>query len=149
MDRIDDPRTHPFDYEGVFSQAYALYQQGFRYYFTGEEEEVLREHNRRFETPKPEEDLIDYYFRLPTEAEVGEVLPVTVAQQIVCTPTNRVSTDALARAFSNLGYEYAGNGSGYRLVRRTEEERKQRACSLAYEARYGIKQLKTDDDDHS
>lgn len=139
IDRIDDPRTHPVDYEGVYSQAYALYRQGFRYYFSEAEEEVLKEHNRRFETPRPEEDLIDYYFRKPKDAEVGEVLPVTVAQQIVCTPSNRVTTDALARAFSNLGYEYAENGNGYRLVQRKKEEREQRACSLAYEARYGIR----------
>ena len=146
IDRIDDPRTHPFDYENVYSQAYALYRQDFRYYFSEAEEEVLREHNQHFETPKPEEDLIDYYFRKPIGAELGEVLPVTIAQQIVCTPSNRVSTDALARAFEKLGFEYARNGSGYRLVRRTEEERKQRACSLAYETRYGIGSTKEDDE---
>ena len=106
---------------------------------------MLRGHNKRFETPRPEEDLIDYYFRKPGDTEVGEVLPVTIAQQIICTPSNRVSTDALARAFSALGYEFAENGGGYRLVRRTEEERKQRACSLAYEARYGIKSQADDD----
>ena len=145
IERIDDPRTHPIDYEGVYSQAYTLYRQGFRYYFTEAEEEVLKEHNQRFETPRPEEDLIDYYFRKPNEMEIGEVLPVTIAQQIVCTPSNRVGTDALARAFEKLGYECAGNG-GYRLVRRTDEERKQRACSLAYEARYGIKSGKDGDD---
>ena len=125
--------------------AVAVHAVRVRYYFTEEEEEVLREHNQRFETPNPEEDLIDYYFRQPTGAELGEVMPVTIAQQIVCTPSNRVSTDALARAFEKLGFEYAGNGGGYCLVRRTEEERKQRACSLAYEARYGLKSDKDDD----
>ena len=145
VDRIDDPRMHPIDYENVYSQAYALYQQGFRYYFTEEEEEVLKKHNQRFETPRPEEDLIDYYFRRPGDTEVGEVLPVTIAQQIACTPSNRVSTDALARAFSALGYEYVENGGGYRLVQRSKEEREQRACSLAYEARYGIKSQADDD----
>ena len=144
VDRIDDPRMHPIDYEGVYSQAYALYQQGFRYYFTEEEEEVLKQHNQRFETPRPEEDLIDYYFRKPGDNEVGEVLPVAIAQQIVCTPSNRVSADALARAFESLGYECAGNG-GYRLVQRSKEEREQRACSLAYEARYGIRSRADDD----
>jgi len=105
---------------------------------------VLKQHNQRFETPRPEEDLIDYYFRKPSDKEVGEVLPVAIAQQIVCTPSNRVSTDALARAFESLGYECAGNG-GYRLVQRSKEEREQRACSLAYEARYGIKSQADDD----
>ena len=138
IDRIDDPRTHPFDYENVYSQAYALYRQDFRYYFSEAEEEVLKEHNQRFETPKPEEDLIDYYFRKPSGAEVGEMLPPTVAAQIVSTPAVRVASDAMARALSNMGFE--GTPNGYRVVRRTDEERRQRACSLAYETRYGIRQ---------
>ena len=142
VERIDDPRTHPINYEGIYSQAYALYQQGFMYYFTEEEEKVLQQHNKRFETPRSEEDLIDYYFRKPKDSEVGEVLPVTIAQQIVCTSANRVTTEGLARAFSNLGYEYAENGGGYRLVQRSKEEREQRASSLAYEARHGVQSAK-------
>ena len=142
VERIDDPRTHPINYEGIYSQTYALYQQGFMYYFTEEEEKVLQQHNKRFETPRSEEDLIDYYFRKPKDSEVGEVLPVTIAQQIVCTSANRVTTEGLARAFSNLGYEYAENGGGYRLVQRSKEEREQRASSLAYEARHGVQSAK-------
>ena len=93
----------------------------------------------------------DYYAQLlgvqadRTCCGVTRAIPVTIAQQIVCTPSNRVSTDALARAFSALGYEYVENGGGYRLVQRSKEEREQRACSLAYEARYGIKSQADDD----
>ncbi len=37
---IESPLTSPFDYEGIYSQAYALYRQGFRYWF--DKNEILR-----------------------------------------------------------------------------------------------------------
>lgn len=30
--RIDDPNTHPFNYEGIYSQAYSLWKSGFKYW---------------------------------------------------------------------------------------------------------------------
>jgi len=138
---IDNPRTHPVDYEGVFSQAYALYRQGFRYYFSKEEEQVLLEHNRRFETPRPEEELIDYYFRKPKDDETGEVMPTTIAMQVVCRGTwVRTTAEAMSRAFTNLDYEYCEmeEGAGFRVIQRTDDEIRQRAVSLAYQARFGI-----------
>ncbi len=33
IERITSPREMPFDYEGIYSQAYALYQEGFQYWF--------------------------------------------------------------------------------------------------------------------
>ena len=37
FESIDSPREHPFDYEGIYSQAYALYQQSFRFWFSQQE----------------------------------------------------------------------------------------------------------------
>ena len=51
VERIDDPRLYPFNYEGIYAQAYALYRQGFRHFFTKAEEERLKTHNRAFEAP--------------------------------------------------------------------------------------------------
>ena len=44
VESIESPRDNPFDYEGIYAQAYALYRQGFRHYFSKAEEEVLNEH---------------------------------------------------------------------------------------------------------
>ena len=49
---IESPRDHPFDYTNIYAQAYALYRQGFRYWFTREEIMQLSEHNRQFEVPR-------------------------------------------------------------------------------------------------
>jgi predicted P-loop ATPase len=145
---IDSPREHPFDYPAIYAQAYGLYRQGFRYWFSQEEIRQLAHFNRHFETSHDELELVDYYFRQPTGADRGEFMPTAIAQQIVSTPGTRVSTVALGRAFSKLGFKSATNDNcrGYYVVRRTEEERRMRARSLAYESSQSDIQI-TDDTD--
>ena len=148
IESIDSPREHPFDYEGIYSQAYALYRQGFRFWFSQQEIRELSGYNYRFETPKDELDLVDYYFRRPSGADSGEFLPTAIAKQIVCTPGTQVSTIALGRAFSKLGFEQVTKEKtrGYYVVRRTDEERRMRARSLAVDASRETTQI-TDDTD--
>nr|MCR5472736.1 virulence-associated E family protein [Prevotella sp.] len=57
VESIESPRDHPFDYTGIYSQAYALYQQGFRYWFSREEILKLQEHNKKFEASRLEQEL--------------------------------------------------------------------------------------------
>ena len=136
IESIESPKEHPFDYAAIYSEAYALYKQGFQYWFSSSEIRQLAEHNRQFETPQSELELVDYYFSLPSGADKGEFMPTAIAQQIVATPGIRVNTVALGRAFSRLGFEKAivNNCRGYFVVRRNEEERRMRAHSLAYDS---------------
>lgn len=76
IESILSPREHPFNYEGIYAQAYALYKSDFRYWFTDEEIEKQNRHNRAFEAPRLEQELVDLYFRKPTEAETGEFMPI-------------------------------------------------------------------------
>ena len=148
VESIESPREHPFDYEAIYAQAYALYREGFRYWFSPKEIRQLMEHNSRFETPKDELELVDYYFSRPSGANAGEFMPTAIAQQIVSTPGTRVSTVALGRAFSKLGFEQktVNRCRGFYVVRRTDEERRMRARSLAFEAGREVTQI-TDDTD--
>ena len=145
VESIENPRDHPFDYEGIYAEAYALYRQGFCHYFTKAEEEALKEHNCQFETPKDEQELVDYYFRQPSGTDAGEFLPTAIARQIVSSPGMSVSTVALGRAFCKQGFRggVENNCRGYYVVRRTEEERRMRARSLAFDNR----QMTDDTDD--
>lgn len=68
---IDDPNTHPFNYEGIYSQAYSLWKNGFRYWFSPEEINCLKQHNSQFETPDLEKELVLTYFRCPMPGEAG------------------------------------------------------------------------------
>ncbi|MBR2236532.1 MAG: hypothetical protein IJ887_01420, partial [Prevotella sp.] len=83
VESIESPREHPFDYEGIYSQAYALYQQGFRYWFTQEEIVRLQQHNSQFEAPRMEKELVHLYFRKPVGIKGGIFMPVARAMQIV------------------------------------------------------------------
>ena len=58
---IMSPREYPFNYEGIYSQAYALYREGFQFWFSREEVLRLSAHNRQFETPRLEEELVQLY----------------------------------------------------------------------------------------
>ena len=148
VEQIESPRDHPFNYEGIYSQAYALYQEGFEYWFSPKEIRQLSEHNSQFETPKDELELVDYYFRQPIGADTGEFMPTAIAKQIVSSPGMNVSTVALGRAFKKLGFRdgIENRCRGFYVVRRPDEERRTRARSLAYEAAKNDTQI-TDDTD--
>ena len=82
VDSIMSPRMFPFNYEGIYSQARRLYRDGFQYWFSQSEIQRLNSHNRQFETPRLETELVDIYFRKPNEHETGEFMPVARAMQI-------------------------------------------------------------------
>ena len=71
VDSILSPREHPFHYEGIYAQALSLYTSGFQYWFTKEEIQELNRHNKQFETPHLEHELVDLYFRRPIDSELG------------------------------------------------------------------------------
>ena len=125
VEAITSPREVPFDYEGIYSQAYALYREGFQYWFSKAEIIRLSEHNRQFETPRLENELVSLYFRKPVGAEPGEFVSVALALQIIGAGiTQKLSTVSLGRAFVELGFERKTfrNVRGYVVVRRSAEE---------------------------
>jgi hypothetical protein len=122
---ITSPRMFPFNYEGIYSQAYRLYRDGFQFWFSQAETERLAEHNRKFETPRLEVELVQLYFRPPEGAEPGEFMPVSMAMQIVGVGiTQKLNPVWLGRAFSELGFQKktSNNVRGYVVVRRSFDE---------------------------
>ena len=149
VENIESPLSSPFDYDGIYAQAYALYRQGFRYWFDKPEIERLQRHNEAYTTSNDEEDLVAEYFRLPRGAETGEFMRTAVAKQLLSSPGMNISTVALGRAFTHLGFKSAtvNHNRGYYVVRILPEERKQRAVSLAYDAMKQQEKTNTDDTD--
>ena len=134
VESIDSPREHPFNYEGIYSQAYALYRQGFQYWFSKEETDGLTEHNRQFETPRLEHELVDIYFRPPVGNEPGEMMPVSRAMQIVSgNLTQQISAVRLGRAFMEQGFRQVRTSStrGYVVVKRPPQEIESRLRAMA------------------
>ena len=134
VESIESPLTTPFDYDGIYAQAYALYQQGFQYWFSSEEIQQLTQHNRQFETPCLEQELICQYFRRPAEREPGEFMAVSLALQIVgANITQKINSVMLGRAFRELGFkDHKSHGiRGYIVVRRSPEEMRSMRYQMA------------------
>ena len=125
VESIVSPRDHPFHYEGIYSQALALYKSGFQYWFTKDEIQELNCHNKQFETPRLEHELVDLYFRKPTDSELGEFMSVARALQIISNGiSQKLSAVNVGRAFSDLGFKRVRTNScrGFIVVCRTAEE---------------------------
>jgi len=138
VESITSPREVPFDYEGIYAQAYALYRQGYRYYFTKAEEEVLKQHNKTFETPHPEQEAISAHFHPPKDGEKGEFYTATdILGKIGYNPALRLTVEKVGSAMKALGYiTYRSNGRrGYRVVAYKPEEIEMNRRMLASEAR--------------
>ena len=134
IEHIRNPRDYPFNYEGIYAEAYRLYREGFQFWFDQDEIRRLSRHNEHYETPKQERELVDVYFRKPRELEGGEFMPVSRAMQIVGGNTVQQLSDVrLGRAFRDLGFTCKRNcqGRGYIVVCRTAEEIKARQRMLA------------------
>ena len=128
VENIDSPMTSPFNYEGIYSQAYALYRQGFRYWFDRNEILRLSQHNQQFETARSEHELIDEYFRQPVGIEGGEYLPASVILQLVGgTNMKDINATKLGRALTAMGFESKMTRGirRYCVVRRSTSEMQQ------------------------
>ena len=103
---IDSPWSHPLPYIGMYAQAYTLYRTGFRYWFDEEENAELKRHNRQFEEPCMEEELILTYLRRPEGDEPGEFLTATrIVELIGQYVRTRLSPKKVALCMNRLGFE--------------------------------------------
>ena len=138
VESIRSPRDHPFNYAGIYAQAYALYQEGFRYWFSQDEIRQLSEHNRAFETPKSAHELISKYLRMPGAGEPGQFVSATdILQMVGSNPVLRLTANQVGRAMTDLGFERVRSHGvrGYIVVPYSAEEMEVRKRMLAYDAR--------------
>ena len=137
VESIVSPRLHPFNHPGIYAQAYALYKSGYRYWFTDEEIERQNRHNSKFETPRLEQELVDLYFRKPSEGENGEFVSVARAMQIIgCNITQKLSSQKISKAFSDLGFNRlrTKHSRGFIAIIRTAEEIRNYQISQGFDA---------------
>ena len=135
VERIDNPRSHPFNYEGIYSQAYALYQEGFQYWMEEAESERMEAHTRDFRASNLAEELVDTYYRVPAEGEASIVVLVAQALLQFGHLAYGLGEAKVGRAFTNLGFKprRTATGRGYYVVQRTTDEIESRKRLLAIE----------------
>ena len=129
VDSIDSPYDTPINYVGLYAQAYALWQQGFRYWFDEEENAELELHNRNFEEPNLELELIQTYFRPPGENEVGEFYTASRIIETICVSVKTpLYPRNIAIWMNKLGYRQRrrDNMRGWNVILLTATDIKQR-----------------------
>lgn len=115
--------TSPIHYDQLYAHAYRLLRNGEQYWFTKEEEEVIRLQNKRFEHSPSEEELFCSLFRAAAAGEACEELRaaellVEVQQHYNVRFGKRVQ-DSFCRRLSklNIPLVHRVNGNHYRVVR--------------------------------
>ena len=129
VESIDSPYDTPIDYVGLYAQAYTLWQQGFRYWFDEEENAELELHNRNFEEPNLELELIQTYFRPPGENEVGEFYTASRIIETICVSVRTpLYPRNIAIWMNKLGYRQRrrDNMRGWNVILLTATDIKQR-----------------------
>ena len=137
VESIESPQTTPFDYDAIYSQAYALYQQGFQYWFSPNEIRKMAQHNERFETVHSELELVDLHFRKPKDGEPRELVSATMALQMIgANVAYTLSKEKIGQAFVRLGFEAMRKSAqrGYIAVHRSGLEMEEYRRKLADEA---------------
>ena len=119
VESIRSPLEYPIHHEEIFAQAYRLYLSGFRYWFEGKETDIVQLHNKRFEVPKPEQDLVSKYYRVPAEGEgCVFVSSAEILQTIGGLLINRLTPNKLGRVMKNMGFvsQRSRGERGYNVV---------------------------------
>ncbi|MCM1108593.1 MAG: virulence-associated E family protein [Clostridium sp.] len=108
VESIDNPWEAGIDHDGVYAQARALIDGGFKYWFDSEEIGDINRHNREFETPDSARELVVTHFRRPARLESCLYLTSTqIAARFA--PQLRVSPVAVGRVMRELEYEQVRN----------------------------------------
>ena len=126
VESIDSPYEHPVDYTAVYAQAYALAKGGQAYWLTPGETEALNQHNRHFEVPCLERELILTYFERPMPGAKNASF-LTVAQillRINAGIRQKLSPVKVGMVMRQEGFEpmRVGGKRGYRVIELTAEQ---------------------------
>lgn len=134
INSIDNPYTHPVNYEGVYAQAYALWKGGMHYWFENEEIKLLNEHNRQFEVPSMERELVLTYYRRPMPGEECIfVSTVNILSRINSAVKQHLSPVKIGLVMKQAGFELLRSGGkrGYRVIELKGDDIYRNQCAMA------------------
>lgn len=121
IESIDSPIDHPIDYQHVYAQAVALgkevmerqrkHEDGWVFWLTTEDIEVMREHNKMFMISNYMEDQILRYYRVPGKDVEARYIKFRYSSEILeriggCPALSRyIYQQNLASTLLRLGFE--------------------------------------------
>lgn len=128
IESIDSPIDHPIDYQHVYAQAVALGQEvmerqrkhedGWVFWLTTEDIEVMREHNKMFMISNYMEDQILRYYRVPGKDMEARYIKFRYSSEILeriggCPALSRyIYQQNLASTLLRLGFERKRRSKG-------------------------------------
>lgn len=106
VESIESPFKHPFNYEGIYSEAKALMDESEdNYIFTKEDNAEITEMNRDFECVCMEEELIRKYFTKPADDESGKAMSATdIIAKINIWVKDKLSSSKVGTVMKNMGF---------------------------------------------
>ena len=125
VESIDCPYSHPVNYTGVYAQAFALARNGFHYWLEEEETAMLNVHNKHFEVPCLEQELILTHYRRPMKGEASIfVTNAQVLARINATLRQKLNPVKVSVIMKQEGFEQLrfGGKRGYRVVELSGDE---------------------------
>ena len=128
IESIDSPIDHPIDYQHVYAQAVALgkevmerqrkHEDGWVFWLTTEDIEVMREHNKMFIISNYMEDQILRYYRVPGKDVEARYIKFRYSSEILeriggCPALSRyIYQQNLASTLLRLGFERKRRSKG-------------------------------------
>jgi predicted P-loop ATPase len=143
--RIQSPYDHPFNYEGIYSQAFALMKdERFQAYFNKDEQTELELHNAQFETVNMEEEALSLWLRKPEPGEMALWMRPSEILEALAMRTHsftRYNVNKIGSLMQKLGFErtYHTGKPGYRVIVREYAEAINRQKEL------GLKKVETEE----
>ena len=125
VESITDPRITLAQRDQLYAQVHHLIGQGYRHWFTRDEDLSLEGHKREFTETCVEEDLIRKYFRKPDKLEVGQFMSsAEIAARCNADLRGQISHKRITQVMKLLGYKlkHTKYGNGFIVVPRTYEE---------------------------
>ncbi|MBD9056764.1 MAG: hypothetical protein EGR34_01155 [Prevotella sp.] len=137
---IDSPIDHPIDYQHVYAQAVALgkevmerqrkHEDGWVFWLTTEDIEVMREHNKMFMISNYMEDQILRYYRVPGKDVEARYIKFRYSSEILeriggCPALSRyIYQQNLASTLLRLGFERKrrSKGMGWFVIEKEVDE---------------------------
>lgn len=99
-------KVKEIDIDDVWSHAYSLFQEGFRYWFNDEEIETLYQHNTSFQVHTIEHELVMEYFEPASRDKATHFYTSTRIKTYIENLTNqKLRSKPLGEALNKLGYE--------------------------------------------
>lgn len=111
--------------EAMWRQAYQLYNDGYQYWFTKEEDERIDQQNERYTLDSPEEDLIATYYTIPQYGEPYKLVNITnIMEHISYQYKGNLTQVKVKQALMKLGFQYKRTNSqrGYMVKENSQTE---------------------------